>query len=104
MSCQRAQEFLANIDLVITEQVNASKEKLDGKAALALARKARTVWVAQGKKTLHFDMTSNSPSDSDLLAVLLGRSGTLRAPTIVAGPTMLVGFNAEVLQKLLGTG
>ena len=46
-------------------------------------------------------MKKDAPPDDELLAVILGRSGNLRAPTIVCGKKMLVGFNAETLGDLL---
>lgn len=47
-------------------------------------------------------MTTDPPSDDDLLAVILGRSGTLRAPTLITGKNMAVGFNADLLREALG--
>ena len=54
--------------------------------------------VAKGKKVLHIDLDRNRPPDADLLGMLLGRSGKLRAPTIRAGATLLVGYNLELLE------
>ncbi len=42
-------------------------------------------------------MTNDRPTDETLLALLLGRSGKLRAPTMRAGTTLLVGYNVELL-------
>lgn len=33
---------------------------------------------------------------------MLGATGNLRAPTVVAGKTLLVGFNEEAYQQHLG--
>ncbi len=41
-------------------------------------------------------MKKEPPGDDELLAVILGRSGTLRAPTVVSGKRLLVGFNADM--------
>lgn len=43
----------------------------------------------------------DKPSDADLLAVLIGPSGNLRAPTIRIGSTLMIGFNEETYSKLL---
>ena len=40
-------------------------------------------------------------SDDELLAMMLGRSGKLRAPTIRSGNRLLVGYNAEMLESVL---
>jgi len=58
--------------------------------------------VARGKKVLTFQMKKDAPSDEELLKVLLGRSGTLRAPTLRKGKTLLVGFNDEAYATTLG--
>lgn len=47
-------------------------------------------------------MKKDSPHKDDLLAIMVGTTGNLRAPTIVRGKTVLVGFNQEVYDKLLG--
>ncbi len=58
--------------------------------------------VARGKKVLSFKMKTEAPEDDELLKLMLGRSGTLRAPTLRRGKTLLVGFNADAYQQTLG--
>ena len=84
------------------EVQNASKDKLGAKESLALAHAASTLVVARGKKVLTFKMKSEAPEDDELLKLMLGRSGTLRAPTLRRGKTLLVGFNSEAYDKTLG--
>ncbi len=72
--------------------VLANKTKLHEEEAIALARKSANVLVAKGKKLLRFDANS---SDEDLAKAILGRSGTLRAPAIQVGDTLLVGYHAD---------
>jgi len=57
--------------------------------------------VAKGKKVLHFDLSKDPPSKEELLALLLGRSGTLRAPALRFGGTLVVGYNPSVLDQTL---
>lgn len=60
--------------------------------------------IARGKKVLTFKMNSDdAPSDDDLLKLMLGRSGTLRAPTLRRGKTLLVGFNTDAYAQTLGS-
>ncbi len=54
--------------------------------------------VAKGQKVLHFDLSCDRPPNADLLVMLLGRSGKLRAPTIRTGATLLVGYNLDLLE------
>ena len=78
----------------------APKHKFDRDQSLELMTQADTVLVAKGKKLLRFEMAS---ADSDELAgVILGRSGTLRAPAIRVGKTFLVGFHAEAYTEIFG--
>lgn len=62
------------------------------------------LYVAKGRKVLHFDLESERPSDDDLLALLLGRSGKLRAPTLRSGTRLLVGYNQDLLGTVLMGG
>ena len=54
--------------------------------------------VAKGQKVIHFDLSRDRPANADLLDMLLGRSGKLRAPTIRTGATLLVGYNLGLLE------
>jgi arsenate reductase-like glutaredoxin family protein len=60
------------------------------------------LFVTKGKKTLHFDVASARPPDDELLALLLGRSGKLRAPAIKVSGRLLVGYNESILSDHLG--
>ena len=53
--------------------------------------------VAKGKKTLRYDLVNERPTNAQLLALLLGRSGKLRAPAMRIGSKLLVGYNSEML-------
>jgi arsenate reductase-like glutaredoxin family protein len=83
--------------VTIDEQVDARKNKLGPAEALALVGKARRLWVAKGKKVVELDLKRDSPSDEDLLALILGPSGNLRAPVIRRGVTLFVGFEPDVI-------
>jgi len=59
------------------------------------------LWVAKGKAAVHVDLRTSRPAKAELLALLLGPTGALRAPTLRVGRTLLVGFNAEAYAKAL---
>lgn len=44
------------------------------------------------------------PPDDELLALMLGRSGNLRAPTLQVGTIIVVGYNRDILESALGAG
>lgn len=47
------------------------------------------------------DLKKEAPDDATLLALLLGPTGNLRAPTIRVGRTLMVGFDEVEYDKLL---
>jgi arsenate reductase-like glutaredoxin family protein len=56
--------------------------------------------VIKGKKVTAFSMTKDKPDDAALLAHMLGPTGNLRAPTVRAGKTLLVGFGEETYRSV----
>ena len=102
MSCKKAQGFLESRNWRVTEQTDASKRRADRDEALALARSSGQVIVAKGKNVVTFDMKKNPPDDETLLSHLLGPTGNLRAPTFRKGKTLVVGFNEQAYDDLLG--
>lgn len=61
----------------------------------------RELLVAKGKKVLRFDMVGKRPGDDEILELIVGRSGRLRAPAVRAGDKLLVGYNAELFEEHL---
>jgi hypothetical protein len=61
----------------------------------------RHLHVAKGRKVVSFDLGTERPSDEDLLAMMLGRSGKLRAPVLKTGDVLIVGFNQDLLSSTL---
>jgi hypothetical protein len=74
---------------------------VDADGALALLAGITDLYVAKGKKTVHFDLANARPSDDEILSLILGRSGTLRAPAIRKGSVFVVGFNPDILSDTL---
>ena len=74
---------------------------MDAAAALALLDGVTDLYVAKGKKTVHFDLKRARPSDEEIFGLILGRSGTLRAPAIRSGSRLVVGFNPDILGETL---
>ena len=77
----------------------ANKVKIHRDEALEFARKANSIWVTKGKKLIQFD-PSNEASDDEIAALILGRSGTLRAPAFHVGDTFMVGYSEEAYTAL----
>jgi arsenate reductase-like glutaredoxin family protein len=90
---------LADNDVSIGEQIPASK-KLSEKDARELMKSASKLHVAKGKKLSEF--SAGAKPDAEAVAAMLGPTGNLRAPTIVRGKTLIVGFNEDLYAKLFG--
>jgi arsenate reductase-like glutaredoxin family protein len=85
------------------ETADANKAKLDRAAALAMARQVDRVIATKGKKRTELDMRQK-PSDEDVLALLIGPTGNIRAPLIRVGKTLVAGFDPEVYSGALDAG
>lgn len=59
--------------------------------------------IAKGQKVLRYRI-ADGPDEDELLGLMLGRSGTLRAPTLRRGKTLLVGYNSAAYDETLGSG
>ena len=81
------------------ERVNASR-KLGEAEAAALIEGASRVVVAKGKKVQRF--RPGKDPVGEILPLLLGSTGNLRAPTLRRGKTVVVGYNEEVYRELFG--
>jgi arsenate reductase-like glutaredoxin family protein len=101
MTCSRAQEFLARKRIVPVTVVEAKKQRFGRHESLELARSVTNLYVAKGKRVVHLDMKRDRPTDDQLLSLLLGPSGNLRAPAMRAGKTLLVGFEQETFVRVL---
>jgi arsenate reductase-like glutaredoxin family protein len=93
-TCRRAMAFMTDHEIRIREQVIANKNRLGPEAALRLAGEVDRVVVMRGRKRIEFDMRNARPQDEELLKVMLGPTGNLRAPTVRRGRTLLVGFDS----------
>jgi arsenate reductase-like glutaredoxin family protein len=101
-TCKKSLGFLERHGLEPKETVNAAKVRYDPREALELARQSRRVLVAKGKRVVEFDMQRDPPDDETLLAHILGPSGKFRAPAIRRGSTLLVGFDEDEFERVLG--
>jgi arsenate reductase-like glutaredoxin family protein len=59
------------------------------------------LYVMKGTKIVHVDLRKQKPTRAELLSLLLGPTGNLRAPTLRKGRTLLVGFDAATYTKVL---
>ena len=74
---------------------------MEGKVALDVTKNVDEVVAAKGKKIVRYNLKKDKPSSADLLAILLGPSGNLRAPTFRVGKTLIVGFDEATYKDVL---
>ena len=98
-TCAKTQEFLAkhNID---TEVRQSASKKLQAPEALALVEDVDEIYSMKGKKVNYLNLKTDKPDEDAILALLLGPTGNLRAPTLRKGKTLVVGFNQEAYDKV----
>ena len=75
-----------------------------GDEALALLEGMTELCVAKGKKVVRVDLSAaDRPPDSELVGMMMGRWGKLRAPALRVGTTLVVGYNQDILASVFGT-
>ncbi len=84
------------------KEEQSASAKLGVDKARELAAGASKIIVAKGKKVTVFDMRKDPPDEATLMQHMLGATGNLRAPTIKRGKTLLVGFNQDEYDAVLG--
>jgi len=101
MGCKKARGFLEQTKQEVGSMTDANKEKRGRVEALALAKSMARVVIGKGKKVLTIDMKKAPPDDDTLAGLLLGPTGNLKAPTLLIGNTLLVGFSEEAYKQVL---
>ena len=66
-----------------------------------MTKKVDVIHVMKGKKVVRFDLKKDKPDKATLVKHLLGPTGNFRAPALIKGKTMLVGFNDETYAEVL---
>jgi hypothetical protein len=85
----------------VAAQADAKKATIKGAAALGVLKDVEQLYVAKGKRVVHVDLRRQTPPRAELLALLLGPTGNLRAPTLRTGRTLIVGFDQATYERLL---
>jgi arsenate reductase-like glutaredoxin family protein len=101
-TCKKAADYRDSCGAEVAEVVDARKVRYDAKAALKLLDGIDRLVASKGKKVTTFDLKKARPADEELLAVLMGPTGNLRAPTARVGKTLMVGFSEDMYREVLG--
>ena len=92
------QEFLDTRNLQPENRTDARKEKLEAAAVWDLMGSAAQIVVAKGKRVETF--VPSDDTQEPILKAVLGRSGSLRAPTLQSGDVFFVGYNVALYENL----
>ena len=91
------QEFLDTHNLQAENRTDARKERMDAAAVWDLMGDAEQIVVAKGKRVETF--VPSDDTQAPILKAVLGRSGSLRAPTVQSGDVFFVGYNATLYEN-----
>lgn len=100
-SCKKMATLLEEKEAKVKETVIANKTRFEGEKALEIAHDANMVHIAKGKKLYSFDMKKEPAEDEELLKHMLGPHGNLRAPVVIKGKTVFVGFHGDEFPELM---
>ena len=81
------------------EEVSSRKQPIGEAAAWALVRRASHLVASRGSSVRELDL-EKSPPREEVLALVLGPTGNLRAPAFFLGSTLYVGFPREGFKGL----
>lgn len=95
----KAQEFLERAKVEVGEIVEATKVRFPRDAAVAWVRSKADKIITLRESV---DLKKVAVDDDTLASMILGPTGNLKAPAILIGKTMIVGFVAEAYQSQLG--
>jgi hypothetical protein len=99
VSCKKAQEVLAKKKYDVKNNVDARKEKIDSETAWDMFKKNETVVIGSGKKFSVYKPVEKNRAM--ILKSAIGRSGSLRAPSLIVGQTLVVGFNEDMYETYI---
>ncbi len=91
------QEFLDTHSVEVENRTDARKERMDAEAVWALMGSAEQIVVAKGQRVETF--VPSEDAQEPILKAVLGRSGSLRAPTVQSGDVFFVGYNAALYEN-----
>ncbi|RKU21469.1 hypothetical protein C6500_06855 [Candidatus Poribacteria bacterium] len=93
------QEFLDTRNLQPQSRTDARKERMDATAVWDLMSNAERIVVAKGRRVETFVPTEDT--QESILKAVMGRTGSLRAPTVRSGEIFFVGFNNVLYDQMM---
>ena len=69
---------------------------------MKLLESVSELYAAKGKKVVHLNLKKDRPSQDEMLKLILGPTGNLRAPTLKVGKKLIVGFEQGMYEEVFG--
>ncbi len=82
--------------------MDARKNRFERADVDGILEGSKTLIAARGKKSVVFDLRADDLDMEAVAAKVLGPAGTLRAPTLKVGKTVLVGYGEEAWTDFFG--
>lgn len=79
---------------------DAKKKRYDADAVRAVLEGVDEIYSMKGKRIVHLRLGKDRPSQEEVHAAILGPFGTLRAPALRKGRTLIVGFDEATYERL----
>jgi arsenate reductase-like glutaredoxin family protein len=86
----------------VRETVDARKNRFERDDLPGILEGAKTLIASRGKSSVTFDLAADDLDLDKVAAKILGPAGTLRAPTLKVGKTVLVGFGEVAWATFFG--
>lgn len=77
--------------------MNAKTQTYSGEEAWEVVAGADKVYVASGKNIIEFDPAT--AEKEQMLKLITGRTGNLRAPTLKRGNNLYIGYNVDMYDR-----
>lgn len=79
---------------------DARKKRYDAESVREVLEGVSEIYAMRGKKVVHLRLDEDKPTLEAIHAAILGPHGTLRAPTLRKGRTLIVGFDETTYEQL----
>lgn len=102
-TCIKAQDFLDRHGIATQVLEDAKRKVYKQEKAWDLVGRVQNIYARKHTKTAHFKVVDGvlQGSHEDFLEMVLGPTGNLRAPILLSGKDLLVGFDEAAYTKVL---
>ncbi|WP_320040190.1 ArsC family (seleno)protein [uncultured Desulfobacter sp.] len=98
-SCKKALAYFEEHKISVDLTVDARKEKIDAQKAWDVIKHQKHIYIAKGKNKILTFVPEASDAE-EILKHALGRTGNLRAPTVIRMANIFIGFNEDIYTRL----